>query len=315
MYNRPTEVLRAIDSVLAQTVPVDEIIVVDDGSTDGTTDAIRGRYGSKVRLIHQKNQGVSAARNTGIRESRGEWIAFLDSDDLWLPTKMECQIGALGAMGSEFGLCFTDNFFGGDPNLKLSRFQETGFESAKRFGVLEQPARFVLAGREPFFTSSVMVQRSLLDAIPGFDEALIIGEDGDLFFRLSFITNFCFVAEPLVSIDRTPTRTVGLCNLYYTRDDRKYESLQRRFVKWLAMPEVVGTEYEGSARDTLRDLCYDSVECKIHQFRLRAALGEMNRLKALGDGYVSALVNLFSRRLRKLGIVRGQLALPPLRGE
>jgi glycosyltransferase involved in cell wall biosynthesis len=308
VYNRPTDVLRAIDCVLAQTVPVDEIIVIDDGSTDGTAEAIRGRHGSNVRVIWQENQGVSAARNRGIHEARGEWIAFLDSDDSWLPTKMERQVKALAGFGAEVGVCFTDNFFSGAPDLPESKFREAGFEWVSDVGILDDPAKLILAGREPFFTSSVIVRRSLFGATPGFDEGLIIGEDTDLFFRLSFVTKFCFVAGPLVGIDRTPTRTVGLCNLYFTRDDRKYETLQRRFAKWLAMPEVAGTDYERPVRDTLRDLCYDSVECKIHQFRLGAALGEVRRLRVLGDGYTSILMNLFSRKLRKLRMGEGPVS-------
>ena len=299
-YNRKAAVFRAIDSVLAQTAPVDEIIVVDDGSTDGTADGIHRRYGAQVRVVRQGNQGVSAARNTGIRDAQGEWIAFLDSDDIWLPTKMQCQLEALAAMGNGCGVCFSDNFFEGDPNRTLSRFEEVGFESPTQFGVLKQPAPLILANKEPFFTSSVMVRRLLLDAIPGFDDALTIGEDTDVFFRLSFVTQFCFVSEPLVGIDRTPTRTVGLCNLYLTRDDRKYECLERRFGKWLAMPEVAGTEYEQLARAMLRDLCYDSIECKIHDLRLGPVLREVNRLNAMGDNYISVLVTLLSRKIQKL---------------
>lgn len=299
-YNRQTHVLRAIDYVLAQTVVVDEIIVVDDGSTDGTAEAILSRHGSRVNVLRQQNQGVSAARNHGIREARGEWIAFLDSDDVWLPTKMQRQFEAIAVLGDGVGVCFTDNFFEGDPNLKVSKFQEAAFESASSFGILEDPARFILAGREPFFTSSFMIRRALLDGGGAFDPSLVIGEDTDLFFRLSFKTKFCFVAEPLVGIDRDPGRTVGLCNLYFTRDDRKYESLQKRFAKWMAMPEVRGTEYEPPARETLRMLCYDSAECKIHDFRLVAALLEINRLNALGESYASVFKNLFSRKMRKL---------------
>lgn len=298
-YNRQTQVLRAIDYVLAQTAPVDEIIVVDDGSTDGTAEAIRTRHGSRVRVLQQKNQGVSAARNHGIREARGEWIAFLDSDNVWLPTKVERQFEAVAAFGSEVGVCFTDNFFDGHPDLKMSKFQEATFESSSKFGILEDPAKFILAGREPFFTSSFMIKRALFGTA-SFDEALVIGEDTDLFFRLSFKTKFCFVAEPLVGIDRDPVRTVGLCNLYFTRDDRKYESLERRFAKWLAMPEVVGTEYERPTRETLRLLCYDSAECKIHDLRLGAALREIHSLRALGENYFLVLANLFSRKVQKL---------------
>jgi glycosyltransferase involved in cell wall biosynthesis len=299
-YNRQTRVLRAIDCVLAQTVPVDEIIVIDDGSTDDTVEAIRSRYGSRIIVLRQENHGVSAARNYGICEARAEWVAFLDSDDLWLSTKMERQFEALAAIGDGFGVCVTDNVFDGDPKLRVSKFEESRFENSTRFGALKEPAKLILEGREPFFTSSVLVKRSLLKELNGFDEALVIGEDTDLFFRLSFRTKFCYVAEPLVRVDRTPSRTDGLCNLYFTRDDRKYETLQRRFAKWLTMPEVIGTRYERPARESLRLLCYDSIECKFHDRRLGAAFREIRRLRSLGDSYLSVFSNLVSRKIAKL---------------
>lgn len=149
-YNRRTQVTRAIESVLAQSVPVEEIIVVDDGSTDGSAEAIRSCYGSRVAIYRQENAGVSSARNRGIREAQGEWIAFLDSDDVWLPTKIERQLEALGELGNEFGLSFTDCLYDGDPDRKLSIFQETGFEDAPRFGSLRSPKCTCWPGRSRF---------------------------------------------------------------------------------------------------------------------------------------------------------------------
>jgi glycosyltransferase involved in cell wall biosynthesis len=89
-FNRAHYLPQAIQSVLAQTVPVHEIIVVDDGSTDNTPDIIMA-YGDKIRYLKQKNQGPSAARNYAMREVRGNWVAFLDSDDLWVPEKNQLQ--------------------------------------------------------------------------------------------------------------------------------------------------------------------------------------------------------------------------------
>jgi glycosyltransferase involved in cell wall biosynthesis len=90
-YNSEKHIVRAIESVLRQTRPADEIIVVDDGSADGTADQVR-KFGDQVHLITQKNAGASAARNAGIEAARGNWIAFLDADDEWLPEKLKLQI-------------------------------------------------------------------------------------------------------------------------------------------------------------------------------------------------------------------------------
>jgi len=90
-YNAGKYIGRTIDSVLAQTRSADEIIVVDDGSTDNTADVIR-RYGEKVKYIHQANAGASVARNTGIKAACGEWIAFLDGDDEWVSEKLRLQV-------------------------------------------------------------------------------------------------------------------------------------------------------------------------------------------------------------------------------
>ena len=90
-YNAEKYIARAIDSVLNQTHPVDEIVVVDDGSTDGTAEMIRA-YGDKVRYIHQDNAGECGARNTGIKAASFPWVAFLDADDEWLPGKIKMQV-------------------------------------------------------------------------------------------------------------------------------------------------------------------------------------------------------------------------------
>ncbi|MCP4075124.1 MAG: glycosyltransferase family 2 protein, partial [Gammaproteobacteria bacterium] len=86
-YNRESTLIRALNSVLNQSSKADEIIVIDDGSTDNTANRIRQQFPS-VKLIQQTNQGVSAARNTGIKATQFEWIALLDSDDEWLPDKL-----------------------------------------------------------------------------------------------------------------------------------------------------------------------------------------------------------------------------------
>src|SRR3990170_4898248 len=103
-YNRAELLRPTIQSILAQTAPAFEIIVVDDGSTDHTSEVCAGF--PAVRYIYQENKGVSAARNTGLRVATGEWIAFCDSDDLWTPDKLEIQLAAMDA--TEGGWSVTD---------------------------------------------------------------------------------------------------------------------------------------------------------------------------------------------------------------
>jgi glycosyltransferase involved in cell wall biosynthesis len=299
-YNRRREVFRAIDSALAQTAQVFEIIVVDDGSTDGTADAVEQQYGSRVRVFRQANAGVSAARNHGIRESRGEWVGFLDSDDWWHPEKLARQFEAIDSFKGTSGVCFTNNVYGGNPEMTFSRFEEVGFENASAIGLLDDTPLRIVTEREPFFTSSFLIRRVLLVEIGGFDEILVIREDTDLAFRLSFKTPFCFVGAPLTEIDRTPTRTLGLCNVYATRDDTVFICSERIFRKWLAMPEVIGTPYEETVRDLLQEVFYASAECKLHDMRLMPALRDVVNLKQMGYGLRSIVTKLLVRKMRKI---------------
>lgn len=299
-YNRREQVLRAIDSVFAQTQPVDEVIVVDDGSSDGTVETIRARYGPLVRLFVQENAGAAAARNRGIREARSRWVAFLDSDDVWLSTKIERQLSTLAALGSEFGLCFTDCVFEGDPAMTASAFQEAGLDDVDECGAFQDASISILEGREPFYTPTVLADRLLLERVGRFDEALTIREDTDVFFRLSLITKFCFVPAPLVRVDRAPSRSLGLCKLYSSRNDQKYASLERLYTNWLAMPEVAGTAYERQVRDNLKLVCYSSAAAKISDLRLIPAFQTVRTLTKMGDSYFSVVFKLFSRKLQKL---------------
>ena len=109
VFNRKQLIERSINSVINQTYPADEIIVIDDGSIDGTYDLIKKNY-PQVILIHQENKGVSAARNVGITIAKGKWIAFLDSDDEWFPEKLEEQINYL-KINNSYKICHTDEIW------------------------------------------------------------------------------------------------------------------------------------------------------------------------------------------------------------
>ncbi len=174
VYNRPVLVKRAIDSVLNQSLSVDEIIVVDDGSTDDTLKTLLS-FGDKIDIITGPNMGVSSARNRGILKAKGRWIAFLDSDDIWHRDKIKTQI--------EFHKNHKDILFShtqeewirGDKIVKQRRWHKKpeGINSFK-----ESLKRCLIGA------STVMMAREIFDEIGLFDESLKVCEDFDLWLRV-----------------------------------------------------------------------------------------------------------------------------------
>ena len=140
-YNRLPFLKEAIDSVLAQNVEDVELMVVDDGSTDGTGEEIK-RYGGRVKLLqHAENRGVSAARNRGIRYSRGKYIAFLDSDDLWVKGKLKVQVDFLDE-NPQYPMCYTDEIWirkGRRVNPMLKHAKYSGWIFEKCLPLHDQP--------------------------------------------------------------------------------------------------------------------------------------------------------------------------------
>jgi glycosyltransferase involved in cell wall biosynthesis len=294
-YNRRKYVLRAIESVLSQTVPVDQIIVVDDGSTDGTVGAIRRSYGPRITLITQANMGASAARARGIREATGEWIGFLDSDDIWLPTKIERQFEALAGREKDFGACFTDCQFTDRPQ---TAFESAGLKKHGSFGVLDNPLPYLLARHPVVFIPSLLVRKSLAEQVGGFDGAMIVAEDTDFLFRLALRTNFCFVSEPHIKIDcTTPAR---LTQLYDQRNDKAFCSKEYMYRKWLSLPELTDPDVRALIRTCLLDSYNNWAICKLHQFRFFEAAAKMREARKMGDNYLCILSKLVFRAGRKI---------------
>ena len=188
-FNYSKYLPEAIDSVLAQTYPNIEIIVVDDGSTDNSIDILQN-YEGKIRVIQQANSGVSAARNRGVSESQGKFIAFLDADDSWLPRKIERQI-------SEFLT---------DPKLGLVHVGVNETDSVgntlriRRDGMEGEVSQELLLLRSAVLGggSGLMVPRDVFDKIGGFDLNLSTSADWEIFYRISSRYPVGFVNETLV---------------------------------------------------------------------------------------------------------------------
>jgi len=215
-YNRAATVQSGIESVLAQTSPDLEVIVVDDGSSDGTGQILGEIYGKRIRYFAQENQGVSVARNKGIAEARGEWIAFLDSDDLWEKEKLEWQFRALERFGPQCGACYTDTRILNYPERRtLFQLAEGSYRHEGEMGVSGDVLRLLVrpggAGMV-VHVSSLLARADAVRRTGGFDPNLRYSEDSEFMFRLAMLTGFCYVNRPLLRFDRSPVaiRHVGV---------------------------------------------------------------------------------------------------------
>jgi glycosyltransferase involved in cell wall biosynthesis len=176
VHNRPDFVREALDSALAQQCPGGfEVLVVDDGSTDATPEALAA-YGERIRVERQDNAGPAAARNLGIEAARGDLIALLDSDDVWLPGKLALQVAALDAC-PEAALSHTD----------VDEFFEDGSDQVwtRRPPVVSGSVLRDLLARNTIHTMTVVVRRDVVRGLGGFDARFPPCEDWDLWLRIA----------------------------------------------------------------------------------------------------------------------------------
>ena len=260
-HNRRHTLERALTSVVQQRHPAHEIIVVDDGSTDGTADWLRSAWPA-VTLLEQDNRGVSAARNRGIARSSATWIALLDSDDAWHPDKLAHQIAALRTDG-RCRLCHTD-------------------ETWYRNGVRVNPRQRHRKSGGDIFTqclplcaispSAAVIHRDVFEDIGEFDESLPACEDYDFWLRLCARESVLYVDEALV------IKTGG-------HDDqlsRRYPAMDRfRIQSLLQLLETVelSPEYYRAALDTLDG----KLKVYGNGARKRGRADEVERLQARRD--------------------------------
>ena len=186
-FNRAAWIREAVDSVLAQTFQDFELLVVDDGSTDTTAEAL-GLYGDRLSYIYQARQGVSAARNRGLETAAGEWLAFLDSDDLWLPQKLEVQVDFLNR-NPQAEICQTEEIW-----IRHGRRVNPRKKHRKPSGDIFAPS-LILCLVSP---SAVILKKRLLAEVGSFDRSLPACEDYDLWLRISSRRPVFLIEEPLV---------------------------------------------------------------------------------------------------------------------
>ncbi len=195
-YNAAGTIGRAIRSVLDQTRPVDEIIVVDDGSVDGTAGLVERQF-PQVKLIRQANAGPSAARNTGIAAAGGEYIAFLDADDYWLPEKIERQVRLMTEHpDTALVACGQWRIAGGDEKAR-PHAADTG--TAFYMVTFRDLLRNNLVG-----TSSVLAKAEALKSAGCFDISLKYGEDLDLWLKITYDRPVAILHDTLIVYHETP---------------------------------------------------------------------------------------------------------------
>jgi glycosyltransferase involved in cell wall biosynthesis len=202
-YNRLPLLCRAVASVIGQTFSDWELIVVNDGSTDDTREYLEAIDDPRVRPLSLEHRGITSARNAGLRLARGEWVAFHDSDDLWLPEKLEWQLRRVAAQPtcrwSYTRYSFIDT--NGTPLPERSNLLPLPVSGH----ILEPLLRFEVSTAVP----TMLVQRSLIEEIDGFDATMLFLSDYDFILRLAARSDVCALSETLALVREHPDRTTA----------------------------------------------------------------------------------------------------------
>jgi len=201
-FNRERFLGGAIESVLSQTFRDFELLVLDNASSDGTAAVVRRRTGSQIRYIRHAPLTIAAARNLGVREARGEFVAFLDDDDEWLPRKLEQQVAVFRRGTESLGLVY-----GG-----FTRIDERGAEAGTHHPTLRGRILTELLWQRDAFTGSAsnpMMRAAALATLGGFNETLVTSEDWELYLRLAERFEVEYVPEVVVRIRTHRGRRLG----------------------------------------------------------------------------------------------------------
>ncbi len=272
-FNRVTLLERALNSVLEQTLPANEVIIVDDGSTDNTVSTLQSLYSKnefpKVTFIEQENLGVSAARNTGINAAKYEWIALLDSDDVWHHNKLEKQIQAL-KNAPEYLICHSDEVWirnGRRVNKKNKHQKFSGhiFQHCLPMCVISP--------------SAVLIHRSIFDKVGLFDETLPACEDYDLWLRICSRYPVLYIDEALIT--KHGGHDDQLSRKYWGMDRFRIQALNR------IIPEI-------KPYDSDRDAAIKMMQYKINIYltgaEKRGNTEHVNEFKWLLEKYAQHMV-------------------------
>jgi len=207
MFNAREYIDRYLVSVYSQRYPIFEVIVVNDGSVDDSGSFIRSNY-PEVNLIEIPNGGVAAARNRGVYEARGEYIAFIDADDVWMEDKLEYQMRLFSEKDS-LALVFCDNYFVSESGVKRT--------TNKSETIMDGDIVINIFKNSELCTSTVVVVKEVSNCIGGFDERLVAAEDDNLWLKIAYGYEIGCIDKMLVDVymrEESLSRGAGVANIY-----------------------------------------------------------------------------------------------------
>lgn len=306
LYNKAGQVLDTIASVRAQTLSDWELVVVDDGSTDGGPALVRDLQDARIRVVSQANGGVSAARNRGIALARADLVALLDADDLWLPG----FLAAIMALQADFPQA---GWYGTGYEIRpaqgaacASRLRGAPADFSR--GMLSDYFYVALASDPPVCSSAVAVRREAIQAIGGFPEGIGSGEDLFTWARLAVRYPLAYEASPLAvfvasGIERPPDPAdrVGKALAQLVHDHPGVPGLQRYLGLWYRMQAVMAMRFEETARG--RQWAWLAVRYgpgQIRNFYVLCLAALPGKVRALVDHSIRKLAGVWRKKQKTL---------------
>lgn len=262
LYNKAGQVAHTLRSVLGQTFREFEVVIVDDGSTDGSADEARSVHDGRIRLVSQRNAGVSAARNRGVAEARYDLIAFLDADDEWEPTYLETQYNLYKKYPDCSVYACNYEFCNADGRVTPTILRKLPFEGED--GILSNYFEVASCSHPPLWTSAVMVRKQALQAVGGFPLGIRSGEDLLTWARLAVKYKIAFSRKPLA--------TFVFDARLFNEDQNKREP---------EVKDVVGDELKELYKHNLQICGLKEYNALWHKMRARIYIDKKNRRGAL----------------------------------
>ncbi len=273
LYNKKKQIAYTLQSVFEQTFQDFEIVVVDDGSTDNSVEEVEKFDDSRIRLIHQTNAGVSAARNRGIEEARGELIAFLDADDEWLPEYLATQYGLYQKYPECSVYACNYEFRDSEGKVTPTIIRKLSFEGED--GILSNYFEVASCSHPPLWTSAVVVKKSAIQAIGGFPIGIKSGEDLLTWARLAVSGAIVYSRKSLA---------------VFVRDEGLFNKDQQ-----LRVPEkedIVGLELKKLYNINRHIIGLNKYVALWHKMRTRIFIDKKDRRKAIKECLISMKYNM-----------------------